>query len=51
MKFDVLKSMMSKYGNKKAAKAAELGEGRQIAKKIAQAHSELTSTLDAFANA
>jgi hypothetical protein len=51
MKFDVLKSMMSKYGNKKAAKAAELGEGKQIAKKIAAAHSELTSTLDAFANA
>jgi hypothetical protein len=48
MKFDVLKSMMSKVSNDKKA-TLELGEGKKIAGKIAQAHAELTSTLDAFA--
>lgn len=50
MKFDVLKSMMSKYSDKSGKKALELGEGKAIASKIAQAHAQLTSTLDAFAS-
>lgn len=50
MKFDVLKSMMSKYSSKGGKKSLELGEGKAIASKIAQAHASLKSTLDAFAS-
>jgi len=50
MKFDVLKSMMTKYSSKTGAKPVELGEGKMIASQIAQAHAHLTSTLDAFAS-
>jgi len=51
MKFDVLKNMMAKYKGKKGGKK-ELGEaGDHVAKQIADAHEDLRSTLDAFADA
>lgn len=49
MKFDVLKGMVSKYSSKKGAKAPELGEGARMKKKMAQAHTHLSRTFDAFA--
>jgi len=48
MKFDVLKSMMSKASAQQGKKALELGEGKKIASQIEQAHAQLTSTLEAF---
>lgn len=50
MKFDVLKSMMSKYSEKTGTKM-ELGEGKKIRGQIAEAHQHLRNTLAAFASA